>query len=121
MKRRRSEKADPGPARGKRWSYATKRKDDAFVSLETENTLNVGNPPIPEPVHRVSQRSHGMSLRFREKATVQSIKETCSFFEEKCAGKYSSKGLAARYVFELSREVQQSLNDVQGKLHSLWI
>ena len=117
MKRNRDEEGEPvREPRGKRWTYATRRKEDPFVSLDTENTLNVGNPSIPEPVHRVSQRSHGLSLRHRKKATIASIKQTCEYFEAKCAGKYSAKALAARYLFELSREVQVSLKDIQGKL-----
>eukprot|EP00514_Thraustochytrium_sp_LLF1b_P010887 CAMPEP_0184547898 /NCGR_PEP_ID=MMETSP0199_2-20130426/5866_1 /TAXON_ID=1112570 /ORGANISM="Thraustochytrium sp., Strain LLF1b" /LENGTH=378 /DNA_ID=CAMNT_0026942445 /DNA_START=145 /DNA_END=1281 /DNA_ORIENTATION=+ len=69
--------------------------------------------PIPEPVHRFSALASGQSLRGGiPRGTLKTIREACNLYEKKCAGKYSSDSLGARYVYELSREVQRMLVDV---------
>ncbi|GBG27284.1 Protein kinase [Hondaea fermentalgiana] len=73
--------------------------------------------PIPEPVHRLPAGRIGMSLRARRRASPETLRETCWFYEEKCAGKYDCKSLAARYLFELAREVQEQADDLE-RLHA---
>lgn len=100
---------------GKRWKDSRRVTDPPFVSLETENRLSGGNPTIPEPVHRIPFRASNISVRHIPKVTMDTIREICEFYEQKCAGKYASKDLAARYLFELSREIQEASQDIMGK------
>ena len=37
------------------------------------------------------------------------LRKACQFYEVKCSGKYSAKSAAARYLFQLSREVQEQI------------
>ena len=66
---------------------------------------------IPEPIHRLEPTTSGISLRPSDipRASSERIVETCKLYEAKCSGKYASDSLAARYVFLLSREVQEQV------------
>ena len=58
-----------------------------------------------------------MSVRRLPKVTLEQVLKVCQHYEQKCSGKYSSKTLAARYVFALSREVSKlvsTLRDVRS-------
>lgn len=72
--------------------------------------------PIPEPVHRLPAGRIGISLRARRRASLETLRETCWFYQQKCAGKYDCKSLAARYLFELAREVQEQVEDLERVL-----
>lgn len=111
-------KRSPGIKRKakQQWFDARHVPDPVFFSLDSENRPDLGNLPIPEPMHRIPRTGQGLSLRKRRKATLATVRDICEHYEMKCAGKYSSKSLAARYVYDLSREVQASTKDVQGKL-----
>mmetsp|Transcript_14166 Transcript_14166/g.18560 ORF Transcript_14166/g.18560 Transcript_14166/m.18560 type:complete len:259 (-) Transcript_14166:962-1738(-) len=74
------------------------RRDEKFAS---QNLVH-----IPEPVHRIAHDGSGISLRFRRTPNLEDIRRVCEAYEKKCAGKYSHKTLAARYLYQLSREVQ---------------
>ena len=43
-------------------------------------------------------------------ANYHSVRKACQFYELKSSGKYSSKTLAGRYIFQLSREVQRQIS-----------
>ena len=69
-------------------------------------------PPVPEPEFpRIAPTGTGISLREGDvpPASLANIRSACHFYELKCSGKYSSKTLAGRYVFNLSREVQRQV------------
>eukprot|EP01028_Stygiella_incarcerata_P008061 TRINITY_DN3411_c0_g1_i1.p1 TRINITY_DN3411_c0_g1~~TRINITY_DN3411_c0_g1_i1.p1 ORF type:complete len:454 (+),score=153.58 TRINITY_DN3411_c0_g1_i1:106-1467(+) len=72
---------------------------------------------IPEPFHRVpigstSGAQSSMSFRELPPLTFTQVIRTCEFYEKKCAGMYSPKSKVARYLFELSREVQQQMREL---------
>jgi hypothetical protein len=69
-------------------------------------------PPIPEPEFpRIAPTGTGISLRPIDipPASLENIRNACHFYELKSSGKYSSKTLAGRYIFQLSREVQRQI------------
>jgi hypothetical protein len=72
---------------------------------------------IPEPVHRVGPPgvSSGVSLRDFPKTTLEEVARICQHFESKCGGQYSRVSPAARYVFEMSREVQGQLSALEAQ------
>ena len=45
----------------------------------------------------------------------EQVIKCCHHYEKKCAGKYSSKTLAARYLYDLSREVQDLVRVLQSR------
>jgi hypothetical protein len=67
------------------------------------------SPAIPEPAARLSPTGSGISVRKLPAPSFTALRKACHFYELKCSGKYSSKTPAARYLFELSREVQSQL------------
>ncbi|CAM9923006.1 unnamed protein product, partial [Ectocarpus sp. 12 AP-2014] len=64
---------------------------------------------MPEPQHRIGPAgvSSGVSLRSLPPARLEDLTKICQHYEEKCSGVYASDSAAARYLFQLSREVQQ--------------
>jgi len=84
-------------------------------ALKLENSQPCTN--IPEPLHRISGVGSGISLRSLPKPTVMLIQQACFHYEKKCAGKYDAKSVAARYVFQLSREVQGLLSSIQNDIN----
>ena len=69
-------------------------------------------PPIPEPSFpRIAPTGTGISLRPHDvpPASLENIRNACHFYELKSSGKYSSKTLVGRYIFQLSREVQRQV------------
>ncbi|KAG5185111.1 hypothetical protein JKP88DRAFT_255127 [Tribonema minus] len=73
--------------------------------------------PMPEPSHRVGPPgvSSGVSLRHLPDTTFKAVAAICQHYEEKCSGKYASDSAAARYVFDLSREVQSQLAALEAQ------
>ena len=70
------------------------------------------NPPVPEPEFpRIAPTGTGISLRPYDipPASLENIRNACQFYELKSSGKYSSKTLVGRYIFQLSREVQRQV------------
>ena len=69
-------------------------------------------PLIPEPEFpRIAPTGTGISLRPYDipPASLENIRNACNFYELKSSGKYSSKTLVGRYIFQLSREVQRQV------------
>ena len=50
--------------------------------------------------------SSGISFRQLPEATLAQIVKACQHYEEKCSGSYSPASPSARYVYDLSRDVQ---------------
>ena len=53
--------------------------------------------------------SSGVSFRQLPDASLMAIRQICAHYEKKCSGKYSTKSLAGRYVFQMSREIMAQL------------
>ncbi|CAM9847454.1 unnamed protein product, partial [Phaeothamnion confervicola] len=53
--------------------------------------------------------SSGVSLRQMRPVNTEEIRRICQHYEEKCGGQYASDSPAARYVFEMAREVRSQL------------
>jgi len=69
-------------------------------------------PHVPEPEFpRIAPTGTGISLRPYDvpPASMENIRNACHFYELKSSGKYSSKTLVGRYIFQLSREVQRQV------------
>lgn len=88
-------------------------KEETFVNWNHPTRHNVGNPspqpPLPEPMTRLSPTGSGISLRKLPSPSFAHIRKACQFYELKTSGKYSAKTPAARYLYELSRDVQQQI------------
>ena len=101
-------------------SHGTNTNETKHASKEPWRTwfANTGGPkqiqqpPIPEPEFpRIAPTGTGISLRPSDipPASLENIRNACHFYELKSSGKYSSKTLAGRYIFQLSREVQRQI------------
>lgn len=78
----------------------------------TGGPKQVQQPLIPEPEFpRIAPTGTAISLRDYDipPASLENIRNACHFYELKSSGKYSSKTLAGRYIFQLSREVQRQV------------
>ena len=63
-------------------------------------------PFAPVPRAAPAPISSGISFRELPAPSIDQIIQTCKHYEQKCSGKYSSAVPSARYLFQLSREVQ---------------
>jgi hypothetical protein len=78
----------------------------------TGGPKQTSSPLIPEPEFpRIAPTGTGISLRPYDipPASLENIRNACHFYELKSSGKYSSKTLVGRYIFQLSREVQRQI------------
>ena len=57
-------------------------------------------------MHRIAPASSGFSLRGKPAASFASLRKVLAHYEAKTSGKYASTSLAARYLYQLSREVR---------------
>eukprot|EP01138_Halocafeteria_seosinensis_P015144 gb/GECG01015457.1/.p1 GENE.gb/GECG01015457.1/~~gb/GECG01015457.1/.p1 ORF type:complete len:634 (+),score=97.71 gb/GECG01015457.1/:1-1902(+) len=94
-----------------RGDASQKRRFELYANQNTLNKQAQDNAPIPQDVNnrpRVAPDpvSSGISFRNLPEATLEQIIRCCHHYEEKASGKYSARTLAARYLFDLSREVQ---------------
>ena len=66
-----------------------------------------------EPVPRVAAEPVGSGISFRKLPRVdfEQVRKMCQFYEGKAAGNYDSR--SARYLYDLSREVQASLRAIE--------
>ena len=66
---------------------------------------------MAEPRHRVGPPgvSSGVSLRKFPRSTIAELRKICEHYEAKCGGKYASRTPAARYLFQMSREIVSQL------------
>ena len=71
--------------------------------------LSSVSPILPEPMARLSPTGTGISVRKLPAPSFTALRKACQFYEVKCSGKYSAKSAAARYLFQLSREVQEQI------------
>ena len=70
-----------------------------YLSFTHHVLCSVGPPGV----------SSGISFRNLPDASLMAIRSVCLHFEKKCSGQYSSKSLASRYIFQMSREIQGQL------------
>ena len=66
-----------------------------------------------EPAHRLAPESvgSGISLRRLPRCDFGELRKMCQFYESKAAGHYDAR--SARYLYDLSREVQASLRTIE--------
>ena len=92
-------------------SIESKRADRAWMPTTRFNAQNLSSasPILPEPMARLSPTGTGISVRKLPAPSFTALRKACQFYEVKCSGKYSAKSAAARYLFQLSREVQEQI------------
>ena len=94
------------------YNVETKNNDSATWMPTTRfNAKNQppASPTLPEPMARLSPTGTGISVRKLPAPSFTALRKACQFYEVKCSGKYSAKTAAARYLFQLSREVQDQI------------
>ena len=94
------------------YNVETKNNDSATWMPTTRfNAKNQppASPSLPEPMARLSPTGTGISVRKLPAPSFTALRKACQFYEVKCSGKYSAKTAAARYLFQLSREVQDQI------------
>lgn len=66
-----------------------------------------------EPAHRLAPESVGSGISFRRlpRCDFDQVRKMCQFYESKAAGHYDAR--SARYLYDLSREVQASLRAIE--------
>ena len=89
----------------------SKRADKNWMPTTRFNAQNLSSasPILPEPMARLSPTGTGISVRKLPAPSFTALRKACQFYEVKCSGKYSAKSAAARYLFQLSREVQEQI------------
>ena len=98
-------------SKGGESSVESKRADKAWMPSTRFNAQNISSasPVLPEPMARLSPTGTGISVRKLPAPSFTALRKACQFYEVKCSGKYSAKSAAARYLFQLSREVQEQI------------
>mmetsp|Transcript_22955 Transcript_22955/g.71355 ORF Transcript_22955/g.71355 Transcript_22955/m.71355 type:complete len:662 (-) Transcript_22955:82-2067(-) len=116
------------PKRARRWRRAEHAWTGDEKRRETKAAAEEGGPAprfqkalpeeLPEPQHRVGPPgvSSGLSLRRFPTSTIDELRRVCTHYEDKCGGKYAATSPAARYLFQMSREIMIQLSALEAWL-----
>jgi len=101
--------------RGRQWRPAfhgftpdEKRRAIAKLRAGEEPVFQKQLPEtMAEPAARTGPPgvSSGLSMRRFPSSTLDEVRNICKHYEEKCGGKYAATTPAARYLFQMSREI----------------